>query len=298
VPLGEDYYLRRFPVWFNFRGNASVLLSEAKALSTAAQLRGDLDAENLAQQQAQWIVGRNPFSSSIMYGEGYDWTPLYSVRSGQIVGAIPVGIETRGTADTPYWPNQSCWTYKEVWSQPAGEWVWLMQDLSGPAIVEGTAEANDGEAVQLVNQKARAVTNATVNAKTGLFRAEVPQGEYVLQQGGVHASITALSSGSYHVNLKRKSAVDIKVVFTPVDAADIIVYLSAEGAGTHTFSVRVDNLDLSDPQTVRVELGADGKRDVQWHARIIDARSPWVAVVLADGSMDQRREITGVAAHE
>jgi hypothetical protein len=298
VPLGEDYYLRRFPVWFNFRGNASVLLSEAKALSTAAQLRGDLDAENLAQQQAQWIVGRNPFSSSIMYGEGYDWTPLYSVRSGQIVGAIPVGIETRGTADTPYWPNQSCWTYKEVWSQPAGEWVWLMQDLSGPAIVEGTAEANDGEAVQLVNQKTRAVTNATVNAKTGLFRAEVPQGEYVLQQGGVHASITALSSGSYHVNLKRKSAVDIKVVFTPVDAADIIVHLSAEGAGAHAFSVRVDNLDLSDPQTVRVELGADGKRDVQWHARIIDARSPWVAVVLADGSMDQRREITGVAAHE
>ena len=90
------YYLRRFPVWFDFRGNSSVLLSEAKALSTAAQLRGDIGAEDLAQQQAQWIVGRNPFSASIMYGEGYDWTPLYSVRSGQMVGALPVGIETPG----------------------------------------------------------------------------------------------------------------------------------------------------------------------------------------------------------
>ena len=96
IPLGGDYYLRRFPVWFDFRGNSSVLLSEAKALSVASQLRGDLAGEDLAQKQAQWIVGRNPFSASIMYGEGYDWMPLYSVRSGQMVGAIPVGIETKG----------------------------------------------------------------------------------------------------------------------------------------------------------------------------------------------------------
>ena len=125
VPLGGDYYLRRYPVWFNFRGNSSVLLSEAKALSTAARVRGDLSAGDLAQQQAQWFMGRNPFSASIMYGEGYDWTPLYSVRSGQMVGALPVGIETKGDSDAPYWPTQICWTYKEVWTQPVGEWIWL-----------------------------------------------------------------------------------------------------------------------------------------------------------------------------
>ena len=109
VPLGGEYYLRRFPVWFDFRGNSSVLLSEAKALSTAGQLRGDLEAEDLAQKQAAWLLGRNPFSASIMYGEGYDWTPLYSVRSGQMVGALPVGIETREYNDAPYWPHQICW---------------------------------------------------------------------------------------------------------------------------------------------------------------------------------------------
>ncbi len=105
----------------------------------AAQLRGDIGDEDLAQQQAQWLIGRNPFSSSIMYGEGYDWTPLYSVRSGQMVGAIPVGIETKGDADIPYWPNQICWTYKEVWTQPAGEWIWLMRDLNGPAVCAGSS---------------------------------------------------------------------------------------------------------------------------------------------------------------
>ena len=169
VPLGGEYYLRRFPVWFDFRGNSSVLLSEAKALSTAAQLRGNIDAENLAQQQAQWIVGRNPFSASIMYGEGYDWTPLYSVRSGQIVGALPVGIETKGTADAPYWPNQICWTYKEVWTQPVGEWIWLMNDLSGPAVVRGMVDTNGTSHVRFVNRATGKVIDATVDQATEPF---------------------------------------------------------------------------------------------------------------------------------
>jgi hypothetical protein len=52
VPLGGGYYLRRFPVWFNFRGNSGILLSEAKALSLAAQVRNDLDADELAEKQA------------------------------------------------------------------------------------------------------------------------------------------------------------------------------------------------------------------------------------------------------
>ncbi len=296
VPLGGDYYLRRFPVWFDFRGNSSVLLSEAKALSTSAQIRGDVDAENLAQQQAQWIVGRNPFAASIMYGEGYDWTPLYSVRSGQLVGAIPVGIETRSTADAPYWPTQICWTYKEVWSQPAGEWIWLMQDLSGPATVDGTSEAHTSEPVQLVNRKTGAVTNATRDLASGRFHAEVPQGSYAIRQGSVHTSLTALSAGSYHVDLMRKSAVDFTVDSSNLSAKDFVLHLCAEGAGTHNFSARVDNLLLTEPATMRVELGSHSTREILWHAQVVDTRSPWVAVFLADGSIDQHKEVTGVAA--
>jgi hypothetical protein len=51
---------------------------------------------------------------SCLYGERYDWTPPWSMRSGQIVGALPVGIETRGMNDALYWPTQICWTHKEV----------------------------------------------------------------------------------------------------------------------------------------------------------------------------------------
>jgi Glycosyl hydrolase family 9/Cellulase N-terminal ig-like domain len=295
VPLGDEYYLRRFPVWFDFRGNSSVLLSEAKALSTSAQLRGDIDAEDLAQKQAQWIVGRNPFSASIMYGEGYDWTPLYSVRSGQMVGALPVGIETKGTADAPYWPNQSCWTYKEVWTQPAGEWIWLMHDLSGPAVVEGVVDAGTNDPVQFANRKTRRITTATLDPTKGTFRAVLPQGQYTVQAGTAHTSLTALSAGSYQLDLRQDKAVDLTVESKTINSKEIILQLSAEGAGTHTFTAKVDNLELMEPGTVQVELGHHSTHQISWHARVIDTASPWVAVVLQDGSLNQHRELTGVA---
>ena len=129
LPMGDGYYLRAFPVWFARRGNYGVLLSQAKALSAAANLRNDLAAAELAQLQAQWIVGRNPFVQSTMYGEGYDWTQLYSVSSGDIVGALPVGMKTRGARDVPYWPAQNMYVYKEVWVHSTSRWLWLMADL-------------------------------------------------------------------------------------------------------------------------------------------------------------------------
>ncbi|MFZ0519309.1 MAG: glycoside hydrolase family 9 protein [Acidobacteriaceae bacterium] len=298
VPLGGEYYLRRFPVWFDFRGNSSVLLSEAKALSTAAQLRGSVDAEDLAQQQAQWIVGRNPFSASIMYGEGYDWTPLYSVRSGQMVGALPVGIETKGTADAPYWPNQICWTYKEVWTQPVGEWIWLMGDLSGPAVVRGIVDNNSLAPVRFVNRETGKVIDATVNPADGNFRATVPQGRYTVESVSVHTSLTALSAGSYRVDLRRDKAVDFSVDSKNPSTHEVLLQVAAEGTGSHTFTARVSNLELSGPGTQPVDLSKRNMSEVTWHARVIDPASPWVAIVFPDDKLNQHQELTGIAANK
>jgi hypothetical protein len=211
-----------------------------------------------------------------------------------MVGALPVGIETRGTADAPYWPNQSCWTYKEVWSQPAGEWIWLMRDLSGPAVVAGTAEAS-GSPVQLVNQKTAIVFMATLDAN-GNFRAAVPQGRYTVQQDGVHITLHTLAAGSYHLDLRRASAVDFTVDATVAAAHKVVLHLAANGAGSHAFSIRVDNLELLDPESVKLDLGSHGLGEIRWRARLIDPHSPWVAVVLADGSLERHQELSGVEA--
>src|ERR1700739_4392950 len=117
-----------------------------------------------------------------MYGEGYDWTPLYSVRSGQMVGALPVGIETKGYNDAPYWPTQICWTYKEVWTQPVGEWIWLMADLHGAPVIEGNGDGASGAPVEFREEKTGRVTQVRTNSADGKFRTQLPQGRYAIHQ--------------------------------------------------------------------------------------------------------------------
>jgi hypothetical protein len=293
LPLGGDYYLRRFPVWFNFRGNSSVLLSEAKALSAAAQIRGDLDADDLAQKQAQWLVGRNPFSASLMYGEGYDWTPLYSVRSGQMVGALPVGIETKGDSDTPYWPTQICWTYKEVWTQPVAEWIWLMRDLNGPAVVRGISDKGNHRLVEFRDQRT-GLTKALTPDHRGAFRILLPQGSYSVRQGATRTTVTALSGGTYDIEMRREKALDFTVTAETKNSGDIVVRVFARGVGRHVFSIRSDSLELKDPEQKAVELRSGSVGEAMWHAHLTSPETPWVSVVIPDGELSNRREVTGM----
>lgn len=129
IPLGDDWYLRAFPVWFARRGNYGVLLSQAKALSIAGRHLRDSSALELAHRQLQWVMGRNPFMQSTMYGVGHDWAQQYSVSSGDFVGTLPVGMQSRGTSDLPYWPSQNMYVYKEVWVHPNARWLWILADL-------------------------------------------------------------------------------------------------------------------------------------------------------------------------
>jgi hypothetical protein len=140
IPLGKGYYLRIFPVWMDYRGHFGTILSQAQSLNYAARLRGDAESANIAIHQLEWIVGRNPFSQSTMFGEGYDFPPLYTPSSGDIAGALPVGIQTRSESDVPYWPVQSTWTYKEVWVHPVSQWIGIVRDINSPAVAAGKAD--------------------------------------------------------------------------------------------------------------------------------------------------------------
>lgn len=126
TPLGKGYYLRKFPVWFSFRGNLNVLLSQAAALAAAANAVNDPLALSIVQRQLEWTVGRNPFAQSLITGEGYEWTDEYAVQPGQSIGQMPVGIQSLDDNDAPYWPQVCTATYKEVWICPANKWMWVM----------------------------------------------------------------------------------------------------------------------------------------------------------------------------
>ena len=83
----------------------------------------------LCRRQIEWNLGRNPFCQSLMYGEGYDFAPQYTAMSGDMVGSLPVGIETRLDADRPYWPADNCYNFKEVWVHPSARWLSILADL-------------------------------------------------------------------------------------------------------------------------------------------------------------------------
>jgi hypothetical protein len=129
VKLDDEHYLRVFPVWFSFRGNAAVQLSTGKSAALAGKFLKDKELMNIAEQQLFWIVGKNPFGQSLIWGEGSNYPQQYTALPGETVGEIPVGMQSRFNEDTPYWPQFNTATYKEVWGGSAVKWFMLISEF-------------------------------------------------------------------------------------------------------------------------------------------------------------------------
>ena len=129
-PLGNGFYLRCFPVWFSFRGNAAVTLSAGTGAAIAGRYLKDETLLQVGREQLYWTLGKNPFGQSIMYGEGMRYPQLYATSSGELCGELPVGIESYGNEDVPYWPQGNNCTYKEIWTSPTGRFLWLTAIVS------------------------------------------------------------------------------------------------------------------------------------------------------------------------
>ena len=130
--LCGGYFVRQFPVWFSFRGNNAVLLSQAKAAALLGRLLGNSDLLNLSVAQLEWNLGKNPFRQSLMYGEGRRYAQQYAVLPGESTGELPVGVQTRGNEDVPYWPQMNNATYKEVWTTPSARWLSVLAEFQKP----------------------------------------------------------------------------------------------------------------------------------------------------------------------
>ena len=129
VKLDDEHYLRVFPVWFSFKGNAAVHLATGKAAALCGKFLKDKVLMDIAEQQLFWIVGKNPFGQSLIWGEGSNYPQLYVALPGETVGAIPVGMQSKFNDDKPYWPQINTATYKEIWGAPAARWLSLIAEF-------------------------------------------------------------------------------------------------------------------------------------------------------------------------
>jgi hypothetical protein len=129
VKLNDRYFMKRFPVWKEYRGNSGTTLTQAKGLAVVANFLQDKDLSNIAYRAFDWHLGINPFTQSLMYGEGYRFAPQFTYSSGNLVGGLTVGVQTHFFGDEPYWPAEICWTWKEIWVHPSTRWLMLVCDF-------------------------------------------------------------------------------------------------------------------------------------------------------------------------
>ena len=129
IDLGDGWFLRLMPISVTRRGFHATLLSKTKAVSALAKVLSDSELRAVSLAQIEWVLGKNPFASSTMYGEGNNYHPLYVAFSRQIVGSLPVGIKTKDNNDIPYWPTINNAVYKEIWGHTTAKYLWVLADV-------------------------------------------------------------------------------------------------------------------------------------------------------------------------
>lgn len=274
VQLDERRYLRRFPVWYSFRGNYHVQLSLGKGVSASSVYLNDLALYNLAQEQFAWIIGKNPFSESMMFGTGHDYGTQYAVLHGDAVGELPVGMQSNEEGDAPFWPQANNCTYKEVWMGPPGKWLAMQADEYLPARVRART---DQAALTLILEETGTAYHLT--AKDGQVEAWVPAGCYQVCSGAKAWSLTAVAGGCYDL-----SAPSARARLT-AQREGRHVRLTASGEGFAL--LRTDNLTMEEVQLTLTEDGVMVDMD------IVDEHAPWCAALLPDGKTVDIRCVQG-----
>ena len=131
----------------------------------------------------------------------------------------------------------------------------------------------------------------------GAFSLHLPEGRYDVRQGSAHTSLTVLPGGIQLIDLRPEHFLDFKVSFQDIGQNEILVRVTAEGAGPHVFSIRSDNLAVREQATLKVDLTAGKVQQAVWHAHVLSANTPWVAVVIPDDVLAERREVTAAETH-
>lgn len=246
-------------------------------------MRNEPAIENLARRQLQWVFGGNPFSQTLMYGEGYDYTQLWAPSSGNLVGAMPVGIDSLHN-DSPFWPSAVHYTYREQWVEPAGRLFWSLAYLGMPALVTGSAA--QGATFRELH------TGITDKIPSGKFSLKMAPGDYTIEYGGATKRIALLGGGRYELSLDAQKTVEVSLSARSAQPRMIEVTAHLRGAGTHNLELRAFNGSVSRPQA-EVNLTGGGEQSVGWNLKVADDAKPWVVIVIADGDTGGKTELFG-----
>jgi hypothetical protein len=154
--------------------------------------------------------------------------------------------------------------------------------------VEGEA----GSAVEFQETSFGDRVEVKPDAASGWFRAMLPEGKYTARSGGEQQTYTLLHGGTYHLDLRAGRVLDYYVSKETSGTAEVTIKVVARGSGSHRFALRVENLAL-DGTEKELTLESGGMGTLEWRARIGSQDTPWVAVVVPDADLSQRKEVMG-----
>ncbi len=286
--LAEGYRLRTFPIWpdSSMHGSTAIHLASTAALHAAARLRNDLELANLAERQLQWVVGVNPFSQSLMYGEGYDFQPHFAYCLRNLTGALPVGMDALHN-DSPYWPANNKATYKEIWVVPMSRFLGNMASSAMPARVSGAASSG------AVFRERRTGVETAIPA--GEFARNLAPGRYEITFGNAAKRMPLLPGGRYELSLDPSRFIAIELHARDAGQDAVTIEAEIRGAGDHTLELRAFNGTVKEPSKT-ITLAAGQPRRVTWRLAVRRPDTPWAAAVIPDGDLGGKAEITGAPA--
>jgi hypothetical protein len=182
TPLNKEYVLRTFPIYHDglFHGNTNIHMSSSWALAEASSLRKDTSGMKLVGNQLQWIFGANPFSQSLMYGEGYDFAPHFAYCLKDIVGSLPVGMDCM-SGDMPHWAATNTATSKEIWVEPVNRFL---------------------GAVSVYNTFSKSTAKTDKQKETVIINSETQQSD----SGVISVKITCKGSGKHDLTIRTYNA--------------------------------------------------------------------------------------------
>jgi hypothetical protein len=290
-PAG-DRRLRTFPIWTQaiaapplppipFRGGTMVQLSGTLALVAAAGIRGNVNADQLARDQLSWVLGRNPFARSLMFGEGYDYQSHYAAFYTGIVGSLPIGMDATAD-DAPFYPDVNQFEQKEQWGWPSGKFLWSLANMATPAFV--TYSTPSGATFRDAGGRQTVV-------RRGSGQIVLPAGEYTVTFGNQVRQLTFLSGSEHNLSLDPASTIELTATATSNGSA-VNLSVQCSGAGQHTVALRLFNLQGT-RGTQSVTLDRHHPNSLTWQLAISNTLMPWVVVAVADDDLGTSGECFG-----
>jgi hypothetical protein len=281
--LAEGYKLRVFPICHDnlFHGNTAIHMSGTSSMASAALLRNKPEMQDLARLQLQWVLGGNPFSQSLMYGEGYDFQPLFAYCGRDLTGALPVGMDAQN--DSPYWPAVNRATFKEMWVLPVSRLLFSLASMAMPAQVSGMAT----ETTELLEHR----TGAVVRLAPGKFTRTLPPGEYTLSSGHKTLHLSLLAGGRYEFP-DLHHAIDMVLTAQPPSNQEVQLEARLTGSGSHKIELRAFN-GAFDFASSTVKLTPGHEQTLKWKLKVGAANKPWAVVAIPDNNMTARKELFG-----